>query len=103
MGRVTTPTYRVEYRTNALALGKVAADTSIEGKGYHVQAWRGRATPKAAEEWRKAMNASFQKGGANYHLTEALGFIEHVSHVRVVHQATGRLVAEATMPTFEVM
>lgn len=103
MGRIVKLTHRVEYRTNLLAMGKVAGDGTANGKAVHIQGWRGRATEALLADWRKAMNKSFQAGGSNAHISEAFGAVEHISWARIVHQDSGRVVAEVTMPTFEVV
>lgn len=104
MGRSITPTYRVEYTGALLALGKVTADavSRVDGKRVHVQGWRGRATEALLADWRVTMNRSFQAGGSNEHISKAYNVQEHINFARIVHQGTGRVVAEVTMPTFEV-
>lgn len=88
MGKTITPTFRVEYR---------------DQQGWHSECWDGRATDKRAEDWRIARNASMKTGGANEHIPPFLGFIPHISHVKIVHQRSGTVVAEAKMPMFEVV
>lgn len=101
MGRVTTPTYRVEYRTNQQAMGKVAASPSnVDGKAVQMMGWRkhyGKACKTSLEGWRKTFNESFAPGGSNSHICD------HINWARIVHQKTGRVVAEVTMPMFEVV
>lgn len=86
MGRIITPTYRVEFQDQT---------------GEHRMAWNGRATKKRLEEWRKTYNASFEPGGVNDHLSTE--FVLHISHARIVHQDTGRVVCATEMPSFEVV
>jgi hypothetical protein len=97
MGRSYTPTFRVEYR---------------DQKGWHDQAWsdplgrtqlRKDPTDAQAEEWRKTMNRSFDLGGTNYHVSQATGILLHISEVRIIRQKTGKVVATAKMPMFEVV
>jgi hypothetical protein len=74
MGRITTPTYRVEYRTKFLALGKIASDcaSNVDGKRVCIMAWRGKQDGRATEAnllgWAKGYNESFAPGGSNAHL-----------------------------------
>jgi hypothetical protein len=99
MGSSSTPTYRVEYRdqgrTWQSAIWNVKAGPNRTGHG--------QPTDENAEKWRKAMNASFQAGGTNAHLAGMAGYVPHINAVRIVHQATGRVVATAVMPMFEVV
>lgn len=98
MGRTITPTYRVEYRDQS---------------GWHKQGYADRngkcvlrkaPTDADAEEFRKAMNRSFNIGGSNYHVSEAAGKILHVSEVVIrKNDMDGRMVAHAKMPMFEVV
>ena len=79
MGRVITPTYRVEYRDNLLAMGRTVGDGfGADGKRCNIQAWNGRATAARLADWRKAMNASFKPGGANEHLAKAFNSVPHI-------------------------
>ena len=92
MGRSTTPKYHAHYRDQS---------------GWHDIGWdcRRDGVPSdiAAEEFRKRYNKSFQPGGVNGHLSEQLGYIPHISEVRVVrNDGSNRLVASATAPNFEV-
>lgn len=102
MGRIITPKYRVEYRTNHLALGFVLSDMlTKDGKRVLTMCWDGPATMPKLKEWRVRFNRSFQKGGANEHLSQAHGE-DHIHWARIVNQKTGQVVAEVTAPTFEV-
>jgi hypothetical protein len=65
--------------------------------------WRGRASAKRLEQWRRDYNKSFNPGGVNWHVSQAIGVVLHISHARLVHQATGATVAQVTMPTFEIV
>jgi hypothetical protein len=89
MGKVITPTYRVEYRDNA----------SRSTSAMH---WRGRATQKRLEQWRQDYNKSFNPGGVNFHVSQALGVVVHISHAWIVDQRSGDVVAKTKMPMFEV-
>jgi hypothetical protein len=90
VGKVITPTYRVEYRDNA-------------SRSNSSMAWQGRATQKRLEQWRKDYNKSFNHGGANYHVSQALGVVVHISHAWIINQRTGEIVAKTQMPMFEVV
>jgi hypothetical protein len=89
MGRIVTPKYRVEVRTNNPAVGLTPF------------AWQGRPTQAKLEAWRQQYNASFQLGGVNAHVSTEV--VLHIVSAKIVHQATGRVVAETTMPMFEVV
>ena len=93
MGRVYTPTYRVEAASNV--------------PGLTIFGWccrtNGRATDKNADRWRKGMNQSFQPGGNNWHVSKANGVVPHLHEVRIVRQRTGEVVAVASAPMFEVV
>lgn len=89
MGRVLTPKYyAVVY----------------DQKGAFEIFWKGHATDKRAEAKRRAMNRSFNPGGANFHVAEALGFIPHVYKLEVVrNDGSNTVVATANAPMFEVV
>ena len=92
MGKIVTPAYRVRYR---------------DQDGWHSMPWYvrqdGRPSDKAAERFRQAWNRSFQPGAPNFHISEARGYLAHISHVVVISQKTGAVVARAAMPMFEVV
>jgi hypothetical protein len=90
MGRSITPTYRVVYRDN----------TSLN---WRTMAWRGKASAERLEQWRLGYNKSFNPGGVNWHVSKGLGVVVHISHARIVRQATAQIVAETKMPMFEVV
>src|SRR5262245_25901175 len=101
MGRVTTPTYRVEYRTNKLALGLIASDcaSNVDGLRVLMMAWRkwnGRPTKSNLEQWRKDWNASFRPGQVNAALND------HINWARVIRQRDQQIMCETQMPMFEV-
>jgi hypothetical protein len=89
MGRSVTPKFRVEYKTND---GREA-----------VMCWNDplHADAETLEHWRVTMNKSFQPGGVNGHLSTKA--VLHITSARLVHQKTGKTVATATMPMFEVV
>ena len=88
MGRSTTPTYRFEAR----AVG-VAPIT---------ECWRGKATEKRLQEHVEGTNESMKAGGVNAHVSKALGFIPIITSAKLIHQATGSVVAEYQTPMFKV-
>ena len=94
MGRTVTPTHRIELRTNDL---KVMESYPWDSKHY------GAANRGNLEEWRTVMNASFQPGGVNEHITEARGIVPHIISAKLIHQRTNEVVAETVMPAFEVV
>jgi hypothetical protein len=89
-----TPTHRIELRTNDL---KVMESYPWDSKHY------GAATKANLEEWRTVMNASFQPGGVNEHITKARGVVPHIISAKLIHQQTSAVVAETEMPSFEVV
>lgn len=94
MGRNTIPTHRIEVRTN---------DTSAPPYCAWDSKYHGRANQKNLEKWRITMNASFQPGGVNAHITEAHGIVPHIISAKLIHQKTNAVVAETQMPAFEVV
>ena len=89
MGRIVTPKYRMEVRTN---VGSMTPSS-----------WSGRATEKRLETAVKAENESFLPGGVNAHVSKAHGAVVRIIYARLVEQATGTVVAEYTAPAFEVL
>jgi hypothetical protein len=90
MGKSITPTYRVEYRDNA-------------SRSTSSMCWRGKASKERLEQWRKDYNKSFNPGGVNYHVSQSLGIVVHISHAWLIHQRTNECVAETKMPMFELV
>ena len=90
MGCSTTPTYRVE----------VTANKSLSDFAWHRS--DGRANEFNLEMWRQGYNASFQVGGVNGPRTGD-DIIVHISSARLIHQNTGKLVAETNAPAFEIV
>jgi hypothetical protein len=94
MGKITTPTYRVEFYDNTSPYRQTMA-------------WRGKSDGRAnaanLESWRTGYNASFQHDGVNAHLARSLGKIPHIHTATLVHQASGRVIARVKMPMFEVV
>ena len=92
MGRSVTPTYRVEVRANV----NMGTTYTWDGKIH------GRANEANLEKWRKALNASFQPKGVNWHVSDSLGVVPHICRATLIRQRTGEVVAEVTAPMFEV-
>lgn len=98
MGKTYTPAYRAEYR---------------DQQGWHVMSWEvrsrygmtahGAPTEANAEKLRRALNRSFRRDGVNAHVADLLGFVPHVSAVRIVRQDSGRVVVDVRAPMFEVV
>lgn len=105
MGRTMKLKFRVEYTDNVLIMGKSTADARPRdiNKRVHVQGYKEAPTVTALEAWRVAMNKSFQTGGSNAHLAQAYGIVPHINWARVVRQSDNVVMAETTMPTFEVV
>lgn len=92
MGRVVTPTYRVEVRMNVGSMTPFCWDCRRDG----------RPTVKNLEAWRQKYNQSFQPGGVNGP-RKADDVILHISRAKVIRQSTGEVVAETVAPMFEVV
>ncbi len=87
MSRSTTPTYRIEFtEVYDLATGRRT--------GMTPSGWRGQATAARLLEHLERLNASFLPGGCNDHCGRLF-----VATARLVRQATGREVAEASYAT----
>ena len=87
---MSTPTYRVEVKAN---------------KPMGMFAWHrtdGRANEFNLEMWRQSYNASFQVGGVNGPTSED-DIIVHISSAKLVHQKTGKVIAETNAPAFEIV
>jgi hypothetical protein len=100
MGRSITPTFRAEYKTQDgrwNAIGWNARATQCANVTVH-----GAPNERNAEVMRSKLNKSFANGGVNAHVSAAVGYILHVSAVRVIRQSTGEVVAMAVAPLFEV-
>jgi hypothetical protein len=94
MEKSTTPKHRIELRTNDLT---VMEDYPWDSKHY------GAATDENLEEWRNVMNASFQPGGVNEHITDARGVVPHIIAAKLIHQSTNAVSAETEMAVFELV
>ncbi len=101
MGRSYTPKYRVEYRDNTMYVdGRVP--TMYPGR-VSWPSHLGKPSNAKAEDLRRKMNQSFQPGGVNGHVSNALNTVVHIYRLWVVEQKTGTWVAETTAPAFEVV
>ena len=93
MGRSVTPKYRVE----------------VSGSGCNMTpfCWNGkqdgRANQKNLDAWRERMNASFQPGGTNWHVSEAFNSVPHISTATLIRQRDDEVVAVSKAPMFEVV
>jgi hypothetical protein len=90
MGRSYTPVYRLEF---------------YEGrpeKGCMVQAWKGKATTQALEQWVFSYSKSLELGGVNQHISLSLGHIPYPNKARIVRQSNGEVVAEWKAGLFQV-
>ncbi len=93
MGRVTTPTFRVEIKTNAPA---------YLTDGVWNSRTMGRPTAENAEAYRQRLNQSFLPGGVNGPRNDT-DVVIHVHTIRIVRQSNNEVVAEAKAPMFEVV
>lgn len=102
MGRSTTPKHVAVFKTN---------DT---GHSMTPFAWKPRAkygipgdgapNAKNLAKFVAGYNASFEPGGANAHLSEAVGFTVRIWHAAIYENcAGGEMVAEYKAPQFEVV
>jgi hypothetical protein len=89
MGRIVTPKYRMEVKTNVGSLTPAA--------------WRGRVTSKRLADHVEGLNQSFQPGGINAHVSDAKGAVMYVYAASIIEQRTGRVVAEWKAAPFQVM
>lgn len=104
MGRSYTPKYRVEYRDNLLAMGVSAPDMrGVDGVPCHSQAWDGKPSQKALEDWRLMMNKSFQPGGSNWHVSQAFNSIPSIFYASIVRQSDRKVMFTTKAPMFEVV
>ena len=83
-----TFTHRIEVCTTDL--------TVMESYPWNSKRY-GNAAPENLEAWRVGMNASFQPGGVNEHISEARGVIPCIVSAKLIHQHTGEMVAEVGM------
>lgn len=106
MGRCYLPKYRIEYRDNALAMGRSKPDAKSPIDGRPV-CWSTpsnlKPSAKWLEGWRKAQNQSYAAGGVNHHCSVGMGMLIHVNYARIVNQRTGEQVCEVKAPMFEVV
>ena len=90
MGRSYTPVYRLEFY-----------DGRSE-KGCMVQAWKGKASAQALEQWVFSYSKSLELGGVNQHISLSLGHIPYPNKARIVRQSNGEVVAEWKAGLFQV-
>jgi hypothetical protein len=112
MGRSITPTYRVEYQDNnqPSAIKIVSGSQTIASLPGSLH-WKsmiwdkrdGRPTEENLEKWRRDYNRSFNPGGSNWHVSEAVGHVIHISKARIVRQKSGQVVATVRASMFEVV
>ena len=88
MGRVVTPTFRLEIETDSprfrfsnQAWNVRSNNTAVPGSG--------QPTPDNIARWVRDFEASCQPGGCNSHVG-----ITHITKARIIRQATDEVVAE---------
>lgn len=86
MGRSLIPMYRLEFDDGT----------------RNVQAWRGRASVVALEEWITAYVKSLSIGGVNEHISRTLGYIPFPRTAKIVRQKDNVIVAEWHAGMFHV-
>ncbi len=92
MGRSVAYTYRLD----------VVANVHLDTFGWEVKT-HGKPTAENAERYRRTMNAAFQPGGCNFHISEQMGVVPHISKVTITRQRDGKVMAEPNAPAFEVV
>ena len=94
-----TPRYFAAYRDQSGwhdISWNVRASANQTGHGYPTEA--------NAEKLRKSLNNSFQPSGVNGHVSRAVGYVIHVSAIRVYRNIPSQpVVAESKAPMFEVV
>lgn len=94
MGKVRTPKYRVEVKTNLTGSSKVISSWEVT-KGH------GRVNTKNLDRWVREHNESFLPKGVNYHVSKSIGIIPYVQEAHIVHQKTGEVLVSYKMSPFE--
>lgn len=92
MGRSTAFIYSLD----------VEANVNMDMFGWEVKT-HGKPTAENAERYRRTMNESFQPNGHNWHISQQMGVVAHLSKVTIVRQRDGKVMAEANAPAFEVV
>lgn len=102
MGRSTTPKHVAVFKTNDKTHGmtpfawRPRAQYGIPGDGI--------ANDANLAKFVAGYNASFEPGGTNEHLSDAVGFIVRIHHAAIYENcAGGAMVAEYNAPAFEVV
>lgn len=107
MGKIVTPTYRIEYRDNHIATRLRPPDclSRIDRKPVALMTWSvdrlGKPTEANLQTWRVGYNASFAPGGCNQHLSQSDAGIPHIFWARIVRQRDDRVMCEIMAPAFE--
>jgi hypothetical protein len=94
MGRIVTPTYRLEWEWYHPTHGVQRVRQSWN------QQCHGRANAEQLARYVASMIESFKPGGVNYHVSESSGVIVVPHRARIVRQKTGEVVAEWEAPAF---
>ena len=102
MGRSTTPKYIVVTRTNDV--GHKLTPFAWRTRAQYGRPGDGIANDANLAKFVAGYNKSFEPGGANAHLSDAVGFIVHIHHAAIYENcAGGAMVAEFNSPMFEVV
>lgn len=113
MGKIIVPPYRIEYRTNLMALGRDGADgaSTVDRKQVKNMIWETRrsvyspSTPDGApneqnlEAWRQKWNQRFRDMATNR--PDDFPLVSHINWCRIVRQKTNEVVCEVRAPAFE--
>ena len=92
MGKTRTPIYQLRIY-----------DNQESPNAYHIQAWNGQATDKRLLAYLVAHVKSLCPAGANYHISDRLGFIPYPHKAQIVrNQSPFAVVVEWTAETFQV-
>lgn len=91
MGRSVTPTYRV-------TLALLRLESRCGSRSSTAVSWSRAPSEEALTRYVRDLEDSTLPGGVNEHLG-----VSRVAHARVIHQASGAVVAEYDPPMFEVV
>ena len=102
MGRSTTPKYIVVTETNDD--GHKLTPFAWQTRAKHNRPGDGIANDANLAKWVAGYNKSFEPGGANEHLSDAVGFVVVIHHATIYENcAGGAKIAEYRSPLFEVV
>ena len=92
-----TTDYRIEFTLN------LAHDNRRAPQEMPWAAAAGEPTDENAQRWRQAMNFSLRPSEVNGHISEKANILVQCGDVSIVSNKTGRVMATAKQPMFEVV